>query len=60
VRALLGHDVPAVLVTADTAAATLQAAQAAGIPVLHKPVSPMKMRALLAQLLAAPVEQTVA
>ena len=60
VRALLGHDVPAVLVTADTAAATLRAAQAAGVPVLHKPVSPMKLRALLAQLLAAPVEQTVA
>ena len=60
VRALLGHDVPAVLVTADTAAATLQAAQSAGVPVLHKPVSPMKLRALLAQLLAAPEQQAAA
>ena len=60
VRALAGRDVPAVLVTADTAAATLQAAQAAGVPVLHKPLSPMKLRALLAQLLAEREERAAA
>jgi signal transduction histidine kinase/CheY-like chemotaxis protein len=53
VRMQIGEPVPAVLVTADTAAATLQAAQAAGVPILHKPVSPVKLRALLAQLLGA-------
>jgi CheY-like chemotaxis protein len=43
--------VPAVLVTADTAPGTLQQARASGVPMLHKPVSPVKLRALLAQLL---------
>jgi CheY-like chemotaxis protein len=50
-RAAVG-DVPAVLVTADTSAQTAGAAQAAGVPLLHKPVSPVKLRALLARLLA--------
>lgn len=54
-RAAIGTDVPAVLVTADTSAATLRAARASGVPLLHKPVSPLKLRALLAQLLAARV-----
>jgi len=58
-RAAVG-DMPAILVTADTSSRTAAAARAAGVPLLHKPVSPMKLRALLAQLLAAPVEQTVA
>ena len=35
-------------------ASVLLAAQAAGIPLLHKPVSPLKLRALLAQLLSHP------
>jgi signal transduction histidine kinase/CheY-like chemotaxis protein len=51
VRAAIGAGVPAVLVTAETSRAVLLAAQAAGIPLLHKPVSPLKLRALLAQLL---------
>jgi signal transduction histidine kinase/CheY-like chemotaxis protein len=59
-RARLAQPVPAVLVTADTAAATLRAAQVAGVPVLHKPVSPMKLRALLAQLLGAREAQAAA
>jgi two-component system, sensor histidine kinase len=53
IRAQVGCAVPAVLVTADTAPATLHAAQASGVPMLHKPVSPVKLRALLAQLLGA-------
>ena len=53
IRAHVADSVPAVLVTADTAPATLIAAQASGVPVLHKPVSPLKLRALLAQLLVA-------
>ena len=51
IRAHVGDFVPAVLVTADTAPTTLHAAQASAVPALHKPVSPVKLRALLAQLL---------
>ena len=54
VRAAIGGRVPAVLVTAETSRSVLLAAQAAGIPLLHKPVSPLKLRALLAQLLSHP------
>ena len=53
IRAHVGDLVPAVLITADTAPTTLHAAQASGVPVLHKPVSPVRLRALLAQLLVA-------
>lgn len=54
VRAAIGGRVPAVLVTAETARSVLLGAQAAGTPLLHKPVSPLKLRALLAQLLSRP------
>ncbi len=54
VRAAIGGRVPAVLVTAETSRAVLLHAQAAEIPLLHKPVSPLKLRALLAQLLSRP------
>jgi len=46
------QDVPAIVVTADTATEVANAARTAGIPLLHKPVSPVKLRALLAQVLA--------
>ena len=42
---------PALLVTADTTAAATAAARAAQVPLLHKPTSPIKLRALLTQLL---------
>ena len=54
VRAAIGGRVPAVLVTAETSRSVLLSAQGAGIPLLHKPVSPLKLRALLAQLLSQP------
>ena len=38
-RALLGDDLPALLITGDTAPDLLQEALASGIPLLHKPVS---------------------
>lgn len=57
VRAAIGERVPAVLVTAETSRAVMLAAQAAGTPLLHKPVSPLKLRALLAQLLSRPDSQ---
>lgn len=45
--------VPAILVTGDTTPEVLRAANENGLPVLHKPVSPVKLRALLAQLLVS-------
>ncbi len=39
-RSLLGKPVPALLITGDTAPERLREAQASGIPLLHKPVSP--------------------
>ena len=44
--------VPAILVTADTSSAVASAARALSVPLLHKPVSPVKLRALLAQVLS--------
>lgn len=44
---LLGETVPAVLLTGDTAPQHLQQAQASGIPLLHKPVQPTRLRELL-------------
>ncbi len=39
-RAVLGKQLPAILITGDTAPSRLREAQASGIPLLHKPVSP--------------------
>ncbi len=52
IRARLGRDVPAALVTGDTAADALQLAQSAGLPVLHKPVRPARLRAFLNRSIA--------
>ena len=40
VRQQLGSNIPALLITGDTAPERLREAQASGIPLLHKPVSP--------------------
>ncbi|MCS6786408.1 MAG: ATP-binding protein [Thiobacillaceae bacterium] len=47
VRAALGADIPAVLVTGDTAPETIRTIDASGLPVLHKPIRPAKLRAVL-------------
>ena len=52
-RATIGADVPAVLITAETSAAVADAASAQGVPLLHKPISPVRLRALLSRLLGA-------
>jgi CheY-like chemotaxis protein len=52
VRAAVGDDVPAIIITADTSNAVLNAARARGTPLLHKPVSPVKLRALMTRVLA--------
>lgn len=49
-RRAFGADIPALLVTGDTAPETIRAIQASGLPVLHKPLKPAKLRALLAHL----------
>ena len=51
-RERLGPSLPAVLVSGDTAPAILEQAAAAGLPILHKPLKPARLRALLDALLA--------
>lgn len=50
-REAFGADIPGVLITGDTAPETIQAINASGLPVLHKPLKPAKLRAMLAHLL---------
>jgi hypothetical protein len=47
---LLGESLPALLITGDTAPERLREAQASGIPLLHKPVSPGKLYRQLVEL----------
>jgi signal transduction histidine kinase/CheY-like chemotaxis protein len=44
-------DIPALLVTGDTAPDRLRDAEASGLPILHKPVNPARLRTLIANLL---------
>ncbi len=46
-RAHFGQRVPAIILSGDTSAAVTDNARQAGIPLLHKPVRPAKLRALL-------------
>ncbi len=46
-----GQRIGAVIVTGDTSVASVKAARTTGLPVLHKPVQPARLRALLAQML---------
>lgn len=50
-RRKYGHDIPAILVTGDTAPDTIQRIAHAGFPLLHKPLRPAKLRALLTHLI---------
>ena len=52
-REALGADIPAFLITGDTAPERLRDASANGFHLLHKPVTPMRLRAMLNQLLKA-------
>jgi len=50
VRALigeLGREIPALLITGDTAEDSLATMKASGLPILHKPLRPAKLRAML-------------
>jgi signal transduction histidine kinase len=47
VRAALGKNIPAVLISGDTAPERLREISNAGLTILHKPLKPMRLRALL-------------
>lgn len=47
IRSLLNENIPGVLITGDTAPERLQEAYASGYRILHKPVPPARLRALL-------------
>jgi signal transduction histidine kinase len=51
-RQLAGDAIPALVVTGDTAPDRLREAQASGYPLLHKPVSPARLRAVMQELLS--------
>ncbi len=51
-RGAFGAQIPAALLTGDTAPETIREIQAVGLPVLHKPLKPAKLRAFLSHLLA--------
>jgi signal transduction histidine kinase/ActR/RegA family two-component response regulator len=50
-RQKFGRDIPAIVVTGDTAPDTIQRITQAGFPLLHKPLRPAKLRALLTHLI---------
>lgn len=56
VRRLSGWSVPACVVSGDTDADLMQAARAASLTLLHKPVRPAKLRSLVRHLASSAVE----
>jgi len=51
-RAAIGWNVPALIVTADPSDALVDEARRLGVELMHKPVKPAELRALMAHLLA--------
>jgi CheY-like chemotaxis protein len=49
-RAAFGTGTPAALITGDTGPDAIRAIDASGLPVLHKPLKPAKLRAFLSHL----------
>lgn len=50
-RKFAQDDIPVVVITGDTTEVVMQAIAAKGFPMLHKPVQPAKLRALVSRLL---------
>jgi len=50
-RQKFGRDIPAIVVTGDTAPDTILRITRAGFPLLHKPLRPAKLRALITHLI---------
>jgi len=46
-RGQLGESIPAVLISGDTATEQLRKVSAAGLTMMHKPLKPVRLRALL-------------
>jgi len=57
VTARIGYRVRCILITGDTGAETINKARAAQLPMLHKPVRPAKLRALMQRMLASDTER---
>ena len=51
-RTLLGHSVPACLMSGSTDPALMQSTQAVGLTLLHKPIRPAKLRSLMRRLIS--------
>lgn len=51
-HALYGRDIPAIIITGDTAPDRLREAEASGYHLLHKPLAPARLRALLSHVLS--------
>jgi signal transduction histidine kinase/ActR/RegA family two-component response regulator len=60
VRAWMGRDIPAAIITGDTAAERLREADASGLPLLHKPVPADRLQAVLFSLWQGPPTQSSA
>ena len=56
VRGALGRDVPALLITGDTAPERLREAEASGVLLLHKPVAPADLYRAIMTVLDAPAQ----
>lgn len=54
IRARYGADIPGILITGDTATGQIALAQSSGYAVLHKPVRPARLRAMVQQCLSLP------
>ena len=50
------HEIPAVLITGDTAPTRLKQAQESGLPLLHKPIHNSKLQTTIDSLLRQPLE----
>jgi CheY-like chemotaxis protein len=50
-RKSLGSELPALMITGDTAPQRLREAQDSGLPLLHKPVQPARLRSAMRQLI---------
>ncbi|MEE8342308.1 MAG: hybrid sensor histidine kinase/response regulator, partial [Gammaproteobacteria bacterium] len=53
IRIALNADIPGILITGDTAPDRLIEAEASGYPMLHKPVPPARLRALVSYMLSS-------
>ncbi len=57
VTARVGYRLRSILITGDTGTDTINKARSAELPMLHKPVRPAKLRALLQRMLAGDIEE---